>query len=332
MRMIQFLVLFFISYPYISLADKNIHESLIKVNAGEKGLRFSAYADGYFAYDFDNPIDAHEDHELTDGLGGRDYTSNPLHDRQFSLGYGFFQIEFDHKNIGLRLAHHFGDIVQNMYFEEPERLKNIREASINIRLNDELLLEVGYLPSIFGFETFINKDNLHASRAYMTDFAPSFDSGVRLYWKKSVREMIKFQVTNGWQVLRDTNKSEALGFAYVYYHPKHFHFNWGQFFGDEAPSGTKSSYRYYNNLFSKIYLTEKWILAPMLDVGWEHRNHSDKAQKSWVPWQSCGASLRYAITLKHGLAGRFDRTYDPNIIIPELKTNTKHGWISNGYT
>jgi hypothetical protein len=311
-------------------ANKDINEGILKIKSGPKEIRFSGYIDGYYAYDFSNPYHGEKDLEL-DG-GGRDYTSNPLYDRQFSLGYSFFQVEFEHKNIGYRFAYHFGDIVQKMYIEEPERFKSIREATMNIKLNDDLLMEVGLMPSIFGFETFINKDNLHATRSYMTDFAPDFDAGVRFYWKKNQNELLKFQITNGWQVERDKNKTSALGFAYVYDRPKSFHFNWGQFFGDESPSGVKTSYRYYNNLFAKIHINEDWIIAPVLDVGWEQKNHAGKVHKTWAPWQSYGLSARYAIKPQHGIAGRYDRTFDPNGIIPELITNSPNGWDSNGYT
>jgi hypothetical protein len=50
--------------------------------------------------------------------------------------------------------------------------------------------------------------------------------------------LCSFQVTNGWQVNRDKNKEKALGLAYTY----------------DRPIGVKTSYRYYNNLFAKIFV------------------------------------------------------------------------------
>lgn len=313
-------------------ATKDIHDSVLKVKAGDKELRFSGYFDGYYAHDFSNPVDGQEDFEESDHTGGRQYTSNPLYDQQFSIGYGFFQVDFEHQNVGFRFAHHFGDIVQKMYADEPERLKDIREASASFKFSDKLMVEFGYMPSIFGFETFINKENMHATRSYMTDFAPDFDAGVRFYYMLSDHEVLKFQVTNGWQVERDKNKEKALGLAYVIDKPKDFLFNWGVFFGDESLPGVKTSYRFYNNLFAKIHLHDKWIFAPVLDVGWQQELTSNK--KPWSPWQSYGASLRYALTTKLGIAARYDRTYDPHTIIPELESNppTEHGWSHNGYT
>ena len=62
---------------------------------------------------------------------------------------------------------------------------------------------------------------------------------------------------------------------------------------------------------------------------------SETHKKTWVPWQSWGMSARYAINPKHGVAARYDRTRDPNNIIPELRSTTApmpNGWKSNGYT
>jgi len=315
-------------------ADKDLETNSLRLKLGGKELHFSGYLDGYYAYDPSNPLKGEQDIELHGVKSGRDYTSNPLYDRQFSLNYGFFQLELQHENVGFRMAYHIGDIVQKMYIDEPERLTDIREASAFFEFEDGSWLELGYMPSIFGFEGFISRDNMHATRSYMTDFAPDFDAGVRYYWKKSQKELLKLQITNGWQVLRDRNKEKAFGGAYVYTDPKIFMFNWGHFIGDESDVGVKTSYRYFSNMFAKVFFGDKWIVAPMLDLGWEQRL-TEGHKKSWVPWQSWGASVRYALSDKYGIAARFDRTRDPNNIIPELKSTTgvmPHGWNSNGYT
>jgi hypothetical protein len=339
----KFLLFFLLITTLSAWATKDDHDGHLKVHSGKKSIRFSGYIDGYYAHDFSNPLDGGHDLEesweescqmgtCSSQNGGRQYTSNPLYDRQFSIGYGFMQMDFEHENVGFRFAYHFGDIVQKMYIEETERLKDLREASAIIKLTEKIKMEAGVMPSIFGFETFINKDNMHASRSYMNDFDPDFETGVRFYYEISQHEVFKFQVTNGWQVNRDKNKEKAIGLAYVYEKPKDFIFNWGMFFGDESPTGTKTSYRWFNNVFAKYFLNEKWTIAPVLDFGWQQELTNKK--KPWTPWQSYGVSVRYALNPKHAMATRYDRTRDPATIIPELQTvpETKNGWNSNGYT
>ncbi len=331
--MYLFLVALFCLISLNAFATKDVHPSLLRVKAGDKQLFFSGYVDGYYAVDFSNPYNGSYDLDQKGiGNGGRDFTSNPLYDRQFSFGYGFFQVEFEHKGVGFRLAYQFGDIVQKMYIDEPERMRYIREASVNLQLSEKLLMEVGYMPSIFGFETFINKENMHATRSYMNDFAPDFDAGARFYYKTTADEVLKFQITNGWQVERDKNNQPALGAAYVREIPKKYLFNWGMFIGDESLRHQKAAYRWYNNIFMKINHGDRWIFAPVIDLGWEQQTKTGRQHKAWAPWQSYGFSARYAVTEKHGVAARYDRTLDMGTVTPELYTGTPHGWNSNGYT
>ena len=53
-----------------------------------------------------------------------------------------------------------------MFVGDEERkdylLKFIRELSMTYRINEQIEFEAGIFPAVFGAETFINKDNLHA--------------------------------------------------------------------------------------------------------------------------------------------------------------------------
>lgn len=309
--------------------EKDIHDPTLSINAGAATLKFSGYFDTYIAHDFARPVDGHKD--ISRG-GGRHYTSNPLYNDQFSVGYSFLQTDFEaNETMGFRFAYHFGDIVQKMYEGEPESIKPIREATARIKLNEKLMVEAGIMPSFFGFETFINKENMHATRAHMTDFAPDFDAGARAYYTLSKNEHLKFQIANGWQVIRDNNRDKSVAAAYVYDEPGRFMFNWGQFYGNEAPEGQHHTYRTYTNLFAKIP-HGRFTFAPMLDLGWGEKYRQGNEGKYWAPWQSYGLIIRYAMGEKNAVAARYDRTHDPNNIIPELVTTTPNGWQSRGYT
>lgn len=324
-----FIILILVILSQVSWADKDIHDSTLSIKAGESTLKFSGYFDTYYAYDFARPYGTQKD---IDNGGGRNYTSNPLYDNQLSVAYSFLQTDFEaNDEVGFRFAYQYGDIVQKMYEGEAINVKPIREMTSRIKLSDKLLLEVGIMPSFFGFETFINKENMHATRAHMTDFAPDFDAGARLHYNLDETHHFKFQIANGWQVIRDNNRDKALGGAYVYSKKDKFMFNLGQFFGNEAPEGQHHSYRAYSNLFAKIFLG-RFTFAPMLDLGWGEKYRQGAEDKYWAPWQSYGLSVRYAIGEKNAVAVRYDRTHDPNNIIPELKTTTPNGWQSHGYT
>jgi hypothetical protein len=61
-----------------------------------------------------------------------------------------------------KAAFHSGEIVDLMYRDEDYLIKFIRELSMTYRVNEQVEFEAGIFPAVFGAETFINKDNLHA--------------------------------------------------------------------------------------------------------------------------------------------------------------------------
>lgn len=97
-----------------------------------------------------------------------------------------------------KAAFHTGEIVGVMYAGEDYLYKFIRELSFTYRLTYKMEMEAGIFPAIYGAETFLNKDNFHAARAVMTDFAPDFETGVRLKYRYSRYWRTTLQITNGW--------------------------------------------------------------------------------------------------------------------------------------
>src|SRR5215213_2307200 len=167
-----------------------------EINQAADDIKYNMELEGYidinYNIDFNRPVNH-----------ARMYSSNPLYSNQFGLAYAYLQTTFHDSDTKATLSFHQGGIVDLMYAGEKEWAKAVREASIMQQLNRHLDIEMGILPSIFGFETFINRDNLHATRAVFTDFAPDFEVGIRAHYRYSPHFKGIYQVTNGWQVIRE---------------------------------------------------------------------------------------------------------------------------------
>ncbi len=266
-------------------------------------VNYEAYVDFHYVMD---PA------PLKDNL--RPFTSSPLFINQFGLSYAYLQADVEYKKFFARAAFHTGDVTRVMYVNEDYLNKIIRELSLTYQFNDHFEMQGGIFPAIFGSETFINKDNLHASRATMTDFAPDFETGLRIkyrfgYWQGSV------QMTNGWQVIQDNNASPAFGMVNIFDVPKKFFVNYGIFVGNEVyqSKGATNQMKVYHNLFGRVYLG-RWIFAPMADFGMIRNPHTGKMDH----WESYGGSIRFALTKTWGIAARYEQLHDPNAIINEL--------------
>ncbi|MFM8739363.1 MAG: outer membrane beta-barrel protein [Cytophagales bacterium] len=199
-----------------SLAYSQKNEQSLQQPADDRvKIGYETYVDFHYTYDFNRPIN------------NKRYTnSNPEYVNQFGLAYTYGQLYLEYGKMQVRAAAHAGDIVDIMYINETEIFKYIRELSLTYKLHDNVELQTGIFPAIYGAETFINKDNLHATRAVMTDFAPDYEAGFRLKYKMGKYWQGTAQFTNGWQVVRDNNHAPAFGFAHVYDKPGKLLFNY----------------------------------------------------------------------------------------------------------
>jgi hypothetical protein len=282
-------------------------------------VNFEAYVDFHYAYDANN---------LKGGI--RPFNSNPMFTNQFGLAYAYFQTDVEYKRFFARAAFHTGEITRVMYSDEDYLNKIIRELSLTYELSDRIEFQAGIFPAIFGSETFINKDNLHATRATMTDFAPDFETGFRTKYRIGKHWQGTAQVTNGWQVIQDNNSSPAFGLVNVYDVPDKFLFNYGIFVGNEIykSKGATDQMKIYHNLFGRVYLN-RWILAPMVDFGMIRNPFTGEMDQ----WQSYGGSVRYAINHSWGIAARYEYMHDPNSIINELLSpSLTNGFVMRGST
>jgi hypothetical protein len=282
---------------------------------------YETYIDFHYTYDFNRPIN------------NKRYTnSNPEYVNQFGLAYTYGQIYLEYGKVRVHAAAHAGDIVDIMYTNETEIFKYIRELSLTYRFNNRIELQTGVFPAIFGSETFINKDNLHATRAVMTDFAPDYEAGMRLKYKMGKYWQGTAQLTNGWQVVRDNNQSPAFGIAQIYDNPGKLLFNYGVFVGNETYDhlNQKNSFKMYHNVFGRVY-AGKWIFAPMFDLGMI----KDSVTHEMKYWQSYGGSIRYGISKKLGVAARYEHINDPDQIINDLSrpgVTLPNGFLYHGST
>ena len=294
-------------------------ESSTLVSSEDKlKIGYEAYIDFHYAYDFNRPYNR-----------VRKFDSNPEYVNQFGLAYTYGQVYVDYGKFRAKVGVHAGDIVDIMYIDEESAFKLIRELSFTYRKNEKLEFEMGIFPAVFGAETFINKDNLHATRAVMTDFAPDFETGFRMKYRLGNYWSGVAQITNGWQVIRDNNNSPGFGLVHVYDRPRKFLFNYGIFAGNEIYKSKSAfeQFKMYHNVFGRVYLG-KWIVAPMVDIGMI----KDPITDNMNYWQSYGASVRYAISPKVGVAGRYEHINDPDQIINDIITTTPNGFQMHGST
>lgn len=294
---------------------------------------------GYF--DFIYAAGFHDPNRLTSvDFGRRQYTSSPLFSDKFTLPYAYLGATYEMDKLTIRLALHTGDIVESLYAQEIESMRLVREASLNYQFTDRFSVEAGIFPSLYGFEIFLSKENLHATRAYIADFAPDYEAGIRFKYQINKSWSARLMVLNGWQEIRDSNGKKALGIVVQKDNQRNSFFNWGVYFGDVREIG-ESFYRnrMYHNIFWK-YTTKKWTFVPMLDAAYQLQSEATDRE---IYMLAPAFSIRYRVNNNWSLASRWDMVNDPKNMIPELNgklvtpslitaSNNPNGWQSNSVT
>jgi len=273
-------------------------------------------------------------------FGRRQYTSSPLFSDKFTLPYAYLGATYEVNKLTFRLAFHTGDIVESLYAQEIESMRLVREASLNYQFSDRFSVEAGIFPSLYGFEIFLSKENLHATRAYIADFAPDYETGIRFKYQISKSWSARLMVLNGWQEIKDSNGKKALGIVVQKDNQRNSFFNWGVYFGDVREIG-ESFYRnrMYHNIFWK-YSIKKWTFVPMLDAAYQRQLETTDREIYMI---APAFSIRYRFDSSWSLASRWDMVNDPKNMIPELNgklvtpslitaSNNPNGWQSNSVT
>lgn len=294
---------------------------------------------GYF--DFMYAAAFHDPNRATSvDFGRRQFTSSPLYSDKFTMPYAYVGSTYEINKLTLRLALHMGDIVESLYAQELESMRMVREASVNYQFTNKFSMEAGIFPSLYGFEIFLSKENLHATRGYIADFAPDYEAGVRFKYQINDQWSARLMLLNGWQEVKDSNGKKALGFVGQYDNRKNTFFNLGIYLGDVRDIGEPfSRHRVYHNIFLK-HVRNRWTFVPMLDFAAQlQSDDSNKELWMWAP----AFSIRYKLSNDWGLASRWDMVYDPQNMIPELNgklvtptlinpSNNPNGWQSNSVT
>ena len=277
-------------------------------------IHFTGYFDIFGSYQTTRPTN-----------GENPFSSYPFRGNEFGISYAYVQAKYEDSKMVGTVALNMGNIVDLMYQEQPTMLKFVREMSVGYKFSEKIWIDAGIFPSVYGTESFITKNNFHATRSITGDFSPDYEEGLRLNYHKEFWSA-KLLVTNGWQVLQpSTNSRRAFGTMLEYHIPGKLKLNWSTFNGvtqqrppvDLGPD-VPLTFRQFNNIFIQ-YFAGRWSFQSVLDLGWQ----LNKEKTSWDQWIGNANSVRYKISDQFSTAFRWDSYWDPTekVMFPSMPDN-----------
>ncbi len=282
------------------------------------GIRFTGYFDIFGTYQTTRPLN-----------GENPFSSYPFRGNEFGISYAYAQAKYEDSKIVGTVALNMGNIVDLMYEEQPPLLKLVREMSVGYKFTEEVWIDAGIFPSVYGTESFITKNNFHATRSITGDFSPDYEEGFRLNYHKEYWQA-KLLLTNGWQVLQPAaNSRRSFGTMLEYHIPGKLKVNWSTYNGfvqqrppvDLGPD-VPLTFRQFDNIFIQ-YFAGRWSFQSVLDLGWQQSNDKSK----WEKWVGNANSIRYKISDQFSTALRWDSYWDPTekVMFPSMPDNYIRG-------
>jgi hypothetical protein len=281
-------------------------------------INFTAFADLYYFYDFNNPQ-----------FGKRqDFLFNHNRHNEFNLNLALFKVNVEQANYRANIALQSGTYAQDNYAAEEGMLQNVYEANVGIALNAQqnLWLDVGIFPSHMGFESAISTENYTLSRSLAAESSPYFSAGAMLTYDVSDKWQLRTLLLNGWQrIERVQGNSLPSGGTQIVFSPNDkVSLNWSTFVGTDDPDSSRRM-RYFSNFFTNFKVGERLAVIAGFDYGLqeEYKNAS-----TYDFWYCPSLIAQYSINNQWKSAIRIEYYEDNDNVI--VATPSNYGFKTTG--
>jgi hypothetical protein len=275
-------------------------------------VTFGAFADFYYAYDFEKPASR-----------DRAFTTQPARHNEFNVNLAFIETEISADRMRGRLALQTGTAVNLNYSAEVNNrdlAQLIQEAVAGYRVAENLWIDAGIYFSHIGFESWISRDNWTYTRSLCSDFSPFYQTGVKATWQTSPKVALQLHLLNGWQNIAENNGSKAIGMQVAFTPSDRVSLAYNNFLGNEQSDSLASRVRFFNDVVLKFSLSPSFQIAGMVDFGIEEKAMGT-GSSTWYDFLLLG---RYQLTSFFALAGRVEYFGDKDQVI--VKTGTMDGF------
>ena len=265
-------------------------------------LSFYGFVDGYFGYDFHNPA--------TPSRPGFLYSHNRTN--EFAINQGLIGARYQDAHVRAALGLHAGTYPEANYAAEPTTFRHLYEAYAGFRPTAKTWLDVGVFGSHLGLESAVSKDNLTLTRSLMAENSPYFETGARLTYEVSPTLTLTALALNGWQNIRETNRSKAAGTQIQWKPTDKLLINSSTFLGNEQPRDSARRARYFHDFYVTHATTDRLSLALVYDVG----KQRTAMGSNFDTWHAGAAFARYKLSEQWATTARAEYYYaDRGVII-----------------
>jgi len=270
------------------------------INKKKLSLIISGYADIYYQYDFNKPVDKLRP----------PFLYNFKRHNEINTNLTLLKANYEGKKISASLGAMAGNYAKYNLAAEPEFFRYIYEANIGYKFSEKVSVGAGIFPSHIGCESAIARDNWNLSRSILAESSPYYETGIKFNYTPNAQWSFSLFGLQGWQNIKDHNSSKALGSQIVFIPNEKMIFNSSSFIGNEKPDSAKQL-RLFHNFHFTYHISSKLKTLFMLDLGAERTIDKDGYNK----WMGTAFLLQYSFAKKFAAAARAEFYRDKNGVI-----------------
>jgi hypothetical protein len=186
--------------------------------------------------------------------------------------------------------------------------RHIQEAVVGLRMSEGLWLDAGIFLGHTGSESWVSRDNLTYTRSLIADYAPYYESGVKVTYDWTPTVTATAVVVNGWQNISENNGDKSIGGRIDWALSPSVAVSYYNLIGNETPDTLPAATRFYNGVSVRLTLRELTLQATV-DGG---RQDAVGGAEAW--WG--GAFIaRLQMTERTTLAGRVEAFEDEEQVL-----------------
>lgn len=285
-------------------------------------LTVSGYVDSYFA-GYDNDLGQQKFQPFIT-VGARDNT--------FGVNVAQFGLHYEHEKVRGNVTLHYGDIPQATWSGD---FNMIQEANVGLRLTDGLWLDTGFFTTHIGTESFLPKNNMLSSTAFITYNEPFYQAGAKLSYENVENWYFELWALNGYNNYVDNNDAKSVGALISHNFSENTSITYTNIYGRESEDGISPE---QNRFYQNIYLNQNWndkvFLTLGFDYGIQTNSELDNPEETATMYGGL-VTARYQFSPEWSLTGRAELFKNKNGFISGTTINTERNFAGvelTGYT
>ncbi len=272
--------------------------------AQESQMKFGAYLDTYYAYDFSQP-----------NGNSRPYVTQYARHNEFTINHAWLRGSYSSEKLRANLALQTGTYPQYNYAAEPLYGQLIYEAFAGYRITEKGWIDAGIFGGHFGYESALAIDRELLSPALATEYTPYYQTGVRYTQDLSEKTQLRVVIVNGWQNIRETNNAKSIGMAIDHQFSEQFFFSYGNYYGFEPNESGSDVARFHNNLVARFTPSDQLAITGIFDWTLQTKSVSvtGESPNDWATFYTLIGG--YQLSDVWSISGRYEYVTDNNELL-----------------